>query len=165
MVPRPWCAEPRTGTKNRHQGPGPGTRDSGRTKDRGPGTDYGPGTKNGPRPKAQGQRTDLSAQLHVDREAPVGLTARAALWLTAWTERWVPDAFIFALLATFIVVAAAVFATPSTLPQGGDAWGNGFWDLIPFTLQMSLVIISGHVLATSPAMRRVIHMIASWPKE
>jgi short-chain fatty acids transporter len=45
-----------------------------------------------------------------------------------------------------------------------DAWGNGFWDLIPFTLQMSLIIITGHVLATSAPMRRVIRRIASWPK-
>ena len=35
--------------------------------------------------------------------AEVGLVARAALRLTAWTERWIPDAFVFALLATIIV--------------------------------------------------------------
>ncbi|MGH9143878.1 MAG: TIGR00366 family protein, partial [Vicinamibacterales bacterium] len=44
------------------------------------------------------------------------------------------------------------------------AWGRGFWDLIPFTLQMALVIITGHVLATSPPMGRLIRMIASWPR-
>ena len=81
-----------------------------------------------------------------------GPVARAALALTEWTERWVPDAFIFALLATVIVIAAALVATPSTLAQTIDAWGRGFWDLIPFTLQMALVIITGHVLATSPPM-------------
>ncbi|HEY7169670.1 MAG TPA: TIGR00366 family protein [Vicinamibacterales bacterium] len=85
------------------------------------------------------------------------------MWLTAWTERWVPDAFIFALLATLIVVAAGALVTPSTLPQVVDAWGRGFWDLIPFTLQMSLVIITGHVLATSPPMQRLIRFLASWP--
>ena len=31
-----------------------------------------------------------------------------ALALTDWTERWVPDAFIFALLATLIVIVAGV---------------------------------------------------------
>jgi short-chain fatty acids transporter len=85
------------------------------------------------------------------------------LWLTAWTERWVPDAFIFALLATLIVVAAGVLATPSSLLEVVDAWGRGFWDLIPFTLQMSLVIITGHVLATSPPMQRLIRFLAAWP--
>ena len=60
-----------------------------------------------------------------------------------------PDAFVFALIATVVVVVAGVLATPSTLGQVVDAWGRGFWDLIPFTLQMALVIITGHVLATS----------------
>ncbi len=93
-----------------------------------------------------------------------GPVARAALALTDWTERWVPDAFIFALMATVLVIAAALLATPATLLQIVDAWGLGFWDLIPFTLQMALVIITGHVLATSPPMGRVIRAIASWPR-
>ena len=93
-----------------------------------------------------------------------GPVARAALALTDWTERWVPDAFIFALIATALVIAAAVAVTPATLTQTIDAWGRGFWDLIPFTLQMALVIITGHVLATSPPMRRLIRAIASWPR-
>lgn len=87
-----------------------------------------------------------------------------ALALTAWTERWVPDAFVFALVATLVVVGAGVVATPSTLPQVVDAWGRGFWELIPFTLQMSLVIITGHVLATSPPMGRLIRAVAGWPR-
>ena len=44
-----------------------------------------------------------------------------------------------------------------------DAWGRGFWELIPFTLQMALIIITGHVLATSPPMGRVIRRVAAWP--
>jgi short-chain fatty acids transporter len=93
-----------------------------------------------------------------------GAVARAALVLTDWTERWVPDAFIFALAATVIVIFTAATATSSTVPQIIDAWGRGFWDLIPFTLQMSLIIITGHVLATSPPMARLIRRIASWPQ-
>src|SRR5215211_6808923 len=93
-----------------------------------------------------------------------GPVARAALALTDWTERWVPDAFIFALIATIVVLIAALTATTATLAQTVDAWGRGFWDLIPFTLQMALVIITGHVLATSPPMGRVIRAIAAWPR-
>src|SRR3954470_18441583 len=93
-----------------------------------------------------------------------GPVARVALALTDWTERWVPDAFIFALIATFLVIVAALTATPATLVETIDAWGRGFWDLIPFTLQMALVIITGHVLATSPPMGRLIRAIAAWPR-
>jgi short-chain fatty acids transporter len=93
-----------------------------------------------------------------------GPVARAALALTDWSERWLPDAFIFALLATVLVIVAALTATPSGPLQVVDAWGRGFWELIPFTLQMALIIITGHVLATSPPMGRVIRTIASWPR-
>ena len=96
--------------------------------------------------------------------AEPGVVARAALALTDWAERWVPDAFIFALLATFLVVGTAFTTTGSTLAEIVDAWGRGFWELIPFTLQMSLIIITGHVLATSPPMGRVIRAIAAWPR-
>jgi short-chain fatty acids transporter len=92
-----------------------------------------------------------------------GVVARMALALTEWTERWVPDAFVFALLGTLIVIVAAITLTPSGPLQVIDAWGRGFWELIPFTLQMALIIITGHVLATSPPMGRVIRAIASWP--
>ena len=92
------------------------------------------------------------------------MISRMALALTDWTERWVPDAFVFALLGTFIVVIAGVTATSSSLFQVVDAWGRGFWELIPFTLQMSLVIITGHVLATSQPMGRVIRAVAAWPQ-
>ena len=92
-----------------------------------------------------------------------GPIARLALALTAWTERWIPDAFIFALLATFVAFGAALALTPSSLVGIVDAWGRSFWELIPFTLQMSLIIITGHVLATSRPMGRVIRAIAGWP--
>ncbi|MBA3882572.1 MAG: short-chain fatty acid transporter [Chthoniobacterales bacterium] len=93
-----------------------------------------------------------------------GILARMALSLTDWTERWVPDAFVFALVATIIVVVAGFLFTPSTPAQVIDAWGRGFWELIPFTLQMALVIITGHVLATSHPVGRVIGALAAWPR-
>lgn len=98
-----------------------------------------------------------------DPPAQTGLLARIALALTDWTERWVPDAFVFALIATLIVVVAGVAFTPSTLPQVIDAWGKGFWELIPFTLQMALIIITGYVLATSRPVGKVIRKVAAWP--
>ena len=95
-----------------------------------------------------------------DRPGPL---ARLALALTAWTERWVPDAFVFALLATALVVAAALVSTPASLGEIADIWGNGFWELVPFTMQMSLVIITGYVLASSPPMGRLIRRLAAAP--
>ncbi len=114
-----------------------------------------------------GDRTATSQTPSAGERSPalkLSPVARLALALTAWTERWVPDAFIFALAATVIVFVAALTATPSTAVEIVDAWGRGFWDLIPFTLQMSLVIITGHVLATSPPMGALIRAVASRPR-
>src|SRR6478736_3948244 len=106
---------------------------------------------------------DSRSTQNTNPAAEAGLLARIALALTAWTERWVPDAFVFALLATLIVIVAGVAFTPSSLPQVIDAWGRGLWELIPFTLQMALIIITGHVLATSQPVGRVICKVAAWP--
>ena len=106
----------------------------------------------------------MSGPRHSSSTDQPGVVGRAALTLTAWTERWIPDAFIFALVATIIVVAAAFTWTPATAADIIDAWGGGFWSLIPFTMQMSLIIITGHVLATSAPVKRVILAIAAWPQ-
>ncbi len=94
-------------------------------------------------------------------ESQPGPIARLALSLTDWCERWIPDAFIFALVATLIVFAGAVLATPTPIGRVVDAWGLGFWELIPFTMQMALVIITGYVLASSPPIGRLIRALAA----
>ncbi len=35
-------------------------------------------------------------------------------------------------------------------------WGKGFWSLIPFTMQMALIVITGTVVATAAPVRRFI---------
>ena len=57
-----------------------------------------------------------------------------------------------------------VTATSSSLAQVVDAWGHGFWELIPFTLQMALIIVSGYVLASSPPVSRVVAYVARLPR-
>src|SRR5258707_10432955 len=109
------------------------------------------------------QRPDPRSATNTNPPAEAGILARIALALTDWTERWVPDAFVFALIATVVVVIAGVVTTSSSLLDVIDAWGRGFWDLIPFTMQMALVIITGHVLATSRPMGRLIRTVAAWP--
>ncbi len=91
-----------------------------------------------------------------------GALARVASSFTAWAERWVPDAFVFALAATFVVIAVASRRTP--IFDVVILWGSGFWKLLEFTLQMALVIITGYVLATTRPVYRLIAALASIPK-
>jgi short-chain fatty acids transporter len=84
---------------------------------------------------------------------------RLALAFTGFAERFIPDAFVFALLATAIVFVAGLFvgAAPIDLI---DAWGGGFWELLTFTLQMALVIITGYVVASAGPVRRLLLYVA-----
>lgn len=87
--------------------------------------------------------------------------SRLAARLVAFCERYLPDAFLFALLATALGVAAGCFVSPAGAVV--DAWGQGFFSLLPFTLQMALVIIAGHVVATGPGVARLIDRVSAWP--
>ena len=88
---------------------------------------------------------------------------RAALGSCAWSERWIPDAYVFAALAVIAVAAAALVLGASPAATAA-AFGDGFWSLIPFTMQMSFIIIGGYVVASSPPIARLIDRLAALPK-
>ncbi|MBL8269138.1 short-chain fatty acid transporter [Steroidobacter sp.] len=93
----------------------------------------------------------------------VGWLERISLRCCAWSERWIPDAYVFAVLGV-IVVAIAAIALGSPVTQTAKAFGDGFWSLIPFTMQMSFIIIGGYVVASSPPAARLIDKLAAFPR-
>lgn len=97
-------------------------------------------------------------------DGQLGPIARAAAAFTAWAERWIPDAFVFALAATAVVTVAAMTATKTPPLEVVKLWGDGFWKLLSFTLQMAMVIITGYVVATTRPVYRVIARLAELPK-
>lgn len=89
--------------------------------------------------------------------------ARVAQSLAGWTEKWFPDAYVFAL-AGVVVVAVAALANGSSPQTVVTAFGDGFWDLATFTLQMAMVVLTGYVVATSPPVARMIDRLAMVPQ-
>jgi short-chain fatty acids transporter len=92
-----------------------------------------------------------------------GRFARLGLALADWSQRWFPDAFVFALLALIIVFVAGLFSG-SSLRELVSYFGQGFWSLIPFTMQMAIIIIGGYVVASSPPVFRMIRWLARIPR-
>lgn len=86
----------------------------------------------------------------------------SGLRLSNWFERWFPDAFALALVAVAIVYAASVGVGNSPF-QAAQWFGAGFWDLVVFTMQMTMIIVTGYALATAPPVYRVICRIAAIP--
>ncbi|MDR5837383.1 TIGR00366 family protein [Caballeronia sp. LZ034LL] len=91
------------------------------------------------------------------------LMERMAANVTRWAEAWFPDAYIFAAVAV-IVVAIGALAVGAPAQRVGIAFGDGFWSLIPFTMQMAIVAISGYVVAVSPPASKMIAALARLPK-
>ena len=89
--------------------------------------------------------------------------ASIGIRLSDWFERWFPDAFVLALTAVVIVFGASV-ASGSSVIQTAQWFGTGFWDLVAFTLQMSMIIVTGYAVATAPAVSVVVKRIAQVPR-
>jgi short-chain fatty acids transporter len=99
-----------------------------------------------------------------DQTRPAGSwLATVGLRLSDWFERWFPDAFALALLAVVIVFAASV-ANGSSMAQTAQWFGEGFWDLTAFVMQMSMIVVTGYALATAPPVHRVIRFMAAFPR-
>ena len=100
--------------------------------------------------------------LNENAPTETNLLARFSQRLVVFSERWFPDAYVFVLIA---VIAIAV----GTIVHGGSplavsrAFGDGFWNLIPFTMQMALVAIGGYVVAMSPPIAAALRRLAAVP--
>jgi len=88
---------------------------------------------------------------------------RIGLGLANWSERWFPDPLVFALLGIVIVfiVGLLMHQSPAKLAIQG---GKNFWSLVPFTMQMVMIIIGGYVVASTPLVYRLIRRLAGIPK-
>ncbi|VVD63091.1 Short chain fatty acid transporter [Pandoraea aquatica] len=97
-----------------------------------------------------------------NEQAAGGMLENIAAGMTRWSEKWFPDAYIFAAIAV-IVVAAGALSIGAPVQSVGRAFGDGFWTLIPFTLQMAIGAISGYVVAVSPPAAKIMTRIARLP--
>jgi short-chain fatty acids transporter len=99
-----------------------------------------------------------------DRPASASWLSAAGLRLSEWFERWFPDAFALALVAVVIVFAGSVMVGNSPV-QTAQWFGAGFWDLVAFTMQMAMIILTGYAVAVSAPLYRVIRRMAEIPKD
>ena len=67
-----------------------------------------------------------------------------------------PDPFVIAIVLTMVVVAMAWAWTDRGPAEVVEIWGNGFWNLATFTLQMAMILLGGYVVATSPPVKKLL---------
>ena len=80
-----------------------------------------------------------------------------------WARRWMPDPMLFAILLTFLTYILGLILTESGPFDMIKHWYDGFWTLLSFGMQMCLILVTGHALATSKIVRGWIEKIAGIP--
>lgn len=78
----------------------------------------------------------------------------------ALVQKYLPDAFIFAIILTIVAFVLSFFATGQSVTALITHWGNGVWSLLAFTMQMALVLVLGTVFANAPAIKKMLKGIA-----
>ena len=105
----------------------------------------------------------MTAQSQRDNRSSESGLARFGLSLANWSERWFPDPLVFALLGIVVVFLAGLCLHESASKLAVQGVKN-FWTLVPFTMQMVMIIIGGYVVATTPLVNRLIVALARVPK-
>ncbi len=83
-----------------------------------------------------------------------------ANFFTRIMQRWLPDAFLIAVILTFVVLIGGVVAEDKSLNQMVDYWGGGIWNLLTFAMQVILTLVTGAVLAQSPLVHGALRSVA-----
>jgi len=104
----------------------------------------------------------MKVETDSNTEERAGRLESLGVALADWSQRWFPDAFVFAVLALIIVFIGGMLAG-SRFWDVVDYFGQGFWSLIPFTVQMAMIIVGGYVVAVSPPVSRIIRRLSRIP--
>lgn len=75
-------------------------------------------------------------------------------------QRFLPDAFLFAIILTFVVFLMGVIFTGHSPVEMVGYWGTGFWELLAFAMQMSLIVVTGYILASTPIVKSFLSKLS-----
>src|SRR6185503_5782295 len=102
------------------------------------------------------------------------MISRFGLFISRVFHKTCPDPFVIAILLTFLTfILALAFgkyppADNNILDRAEhllDAWraDDGLWKLLAFGMQMCLILVTGHALASTKPVRAAINALAGWP--
>ena len=98
------------------------------------------------------------------RHLELHLIARIAVLLTRFTENYVPSSFSIACILTLITFAAGTLLADQSLYSCLRHWGEGFWLLLNFAMQMCLMLVTGYMVAVSPWVNKVLTRLSRVPR-
>ncbi|MBB1272876.1 short-chain fatty acid transporter [Psychromonas sp. SR45-3] len=96
--------------------------------------------------------------------AQLSVLQRLSKFFVTLLQRYLPDPFIFAIVLTLAVFVLVMPSTGQSPIQVVDAWAGGFWKLLTFSMQMAMVVVTGHAMASAPAFKSKLAVLASIAK-
>ena len=88
-----------------------------------------------------------------------------------WFIRWMPDSMAIILLITIVMMVVVKLSTgvPFIVSTGEqtsviDSWVKGFWALLGFSMQMTLVMVTGYVVANAGIVKKILIRLADLPR-
>lgn len=76
--------------------------------------------------------------------------------------KYMPNAFVFAILLTLLTAFGAFFWLDASPLKIIESWYDGFFDLLGFAMQIVLIIITGFSIALSPVVKKGIDALARY---
>ncbi|ELA09189.1 short chain fatty acid transporter [Moraxella macacae 0408225] len=76
-------------------------------------------------------------------------------------KNYLPSPFVFCSLLSIAVYAAVLIFTNQTPIEAAKFWGDGLWSLLGFSMQMALILVTGHVLAKAPMIGKLLDSLAA----
>ncbi len=89
---------------------------------------------------------------------------RMGNYFAGWAKKYIPDPFIFAILLTILTFILGIIFTKSSPFQMILDWYKGFWTLLKFAMEMTIILVTGYALATSPIVQKFLKWLAGIPK-
>ena len=89
---------------------------------------------------------------------------RLVMFFVNLMNKYLPDPFTVAWLITIVVVAMTFAFTSATPGEVISYWGDGFYDLLAFAMQMSLVLVTGYALADAASVQKAMRAFVRIPK-
>jgi short-chain fatty acids transporter len=88
------------------------------------------------------------------------LLTRTVNAVAQWSARWVPNSFVIACLLTLVTFALVIGVAGKNPIAAQGYWTKGFWELLELTMQLSLIVLTGYIVAVSPIVSRGLELLA-----
>lgn len=79
-------------------------------------------------------------------------------------QKYLPNPFVIAWIITLLVAVMAMFINHKTPMEIINYWGKGFFDILAFAMQMTMILVSGYALASAEIVRKFLRYLAHIPR-